>query len=220
MPVSGVFITFEGIDGCGKSTQVELLVEWLRARGIEPLMVREPGGTPLGEQMRNIVLDLATGDIDPRAEALIYATSRAELVNTVIAPALAEGRVVIADRFVDSSLAYQGVGRGLGIGEVRAANKLAIGPYMPNVTVLLAIDANVAAVRRAGNSDDRIEAAGIEFQRVVAEAYNELAAGDSRFHVVDATKSVEAIHGSIVDRIETELEAAGIPASVRAGGVA
>jgi dTMP kinase len=199
--VSGVFISFEGIDGCGKSTQIDLLVEWLKRNGVEPLLVREPGGTKLGEQLREIVLDPATGDIDPRAEALIYATSRAELVNTVIRPALEAGQIVIADRFVDSSLAYQGMGRGLGIEEVRAANALAIGQYMPDFTVLLSIDAETAQARRSGKAEDRIEAAGLEFLSTVAAAYDQLAAGQRRFHVVDATLGVEEIHQSIVAKV-------------------
>ncbi len=190
--VSGQFIALEGIDGCGKSTQLERLVA---IYGDSALVVREPGGTRLGEQIRRLLLDPETGHIDPAAEALLYAASRAELVRTVIAPALIEGRTVIADRFVGSSLAYQGVGRNLGIDAVRRANELAMGATQPSLTFLLDIDVPTSYARRsaAGEEPDRLEAAGTDFFERVRTAYHELAAADPDWVVIDASESADAV---------------------------
>lgn len=174
---TGLLISFEGIDGCGKSTQLTRFAARLSAAGTEPLLVREPGGTGLGERIRALVLDPATGDIDAAAEALLYAASRAELVASVIEPALAAGRIVIADRYVDSSLAYQGAGRDLGIDRVLEANLLATRGRLPDVTVFVDVDPVIATARVGGGGDgpDRLEAAGDEFFTAVHRAYAELA---------------------------------------------
>lgn len=184
--MAGCFIAFEGIDGCGKSTQIALLSGWLRDHGIEPLIVREPGGTPVGEQIRHILLDPETGDLSYESEVLLYAASRAELVRQVIEPALAEGRVVIADRFVDSSRAYQGAGREVGVDAVSRANELATGGHEPDLVVYLQISLQEAVQRRAAEQDDRIEAAGEEFFSRVHVAFEQLASsGDARWKTVN-----------------------------------
>ncbi len=215
---TGLLISFEGVDGSGKSTQLARIADRLRAAGIEPLLVREPGGTALGERIREILLDPDTGDIDPAAEALLYAASRAELVATTIEPALASGRVVLVDRYVDSSLAYQGAGRGLGIERVLEANLLATRGRLPELTVLVALDPSAARERLAqrdeaepGAADeDRLEQAGDEFFARVHEAYRELAARwPDRIAVVDGAGAA--------DDVERLVDAALQPAFTRAG---
>jgi dTMP kinase len=199
--VHGAFLTFEGIDGCGKSTQIELLAAAIeQASGRRPIVVREPGGTPLGEQVRSMLLDHATGDIAPEAEALLYAASRAELVASVIRPALARGITVIADRFLGSSLVYQGAARGLGISRVRAANELAIGDCAPDLTILLDLEPGIAAARRqaTGEAPDRIEASGHDFMCTVADAYRSCAATEPNWVVVDANADPREVHHRVV----------------------
>ncbi len=213
----GPFITFEGIDGCGKSTQVRLLSAWIHeALGREPLLVREPGGTGLGERIRELLLDPATGEISSSAEALLYAASRAELVSEVIEPALAGGTAVIADRFLGSSLVYQGVARGLGVDRVRAANELAIGSCNPDITILLDIPVEVAASRRAatGEAPDRIELAGDAFMERVADAYRSIAATSPQWIVVAADADPDVVHA----RIREGLDAAGFAVSAAIEG--
>jgi dTMP kinase len=199
----------EGIDGCGKSTQFALLADWLRERGVEPVVVREPGGTVLGEELRRVLLDPASGDVAPGAEALLYAASRAQLVRDVIKPALEAGRVLIADRFVDSSLAYQGGGRGLGVERVRAVNELALDGLLPTLTIFLRLDPRVAAARAAATGDpDRIEAAGSAFFDRVADAYELLAAAEpDRFVVIDAAESIEAVSAHVRDAVDARMPA-------------
>lgn len=201
----GSFITFEGIDGCGKSTQVRRLATWIHQQvGREPLLVREPGGTRLGERIRDLLLDPATGDISSEAEALLYASSRAELVSEVIEPARAAGTAVIADRFLGSSLVYQGVARGLGIERVRAANDLAIGTCTPDVTILLDIPVDVAASRRAatGEAPDRIELAGTSFMEQVADAYRAIAASSPGWIVVAADADEDVVYARMLEQLD------------------
>jgi dTMP kinase len=166
-----VFISFEGVDGSGKSTQVELLASVLRAEGREVVVTREPGGTAVGEGVRDLVL---TGpEMTPLAEAALFAASRAELVATVIKPALERSADVICDRYVDSSLAYQGIARGIGVEDVLELNLHAIQNLMPDVTVLLVVDPDEAAAR--AGATDRLERESGAFRRRVAKAYDELA---------------------------------------------
>jgi dTMP kinase len=198
-PVPGLFVTIEGIDRSGKSTQAKRLAA---ALGDEALLVREPGGTPAGERIRDLLKDPAV-DLDPRAEALLFAAARAELVASVIRPALEAGKVVISDRYLDSSLAYQGHARGLGEAEIARMNAWAL---EPDLTVLLRIDPAVAAAR-AGKAD-RFEDEGVVLQRAVAEGYEALvAANPQRWKVIDAARDEDAVAADIL-----ELVKAGVPA--------
>jgi dTMP kinase len=193
----GLFVTFEGIDRSGKTTQARLLGE---ALGTVALGVREPGGTPAGERVRELLKDAAV-PLGPEAEALLFAAARAELVERVIRPALEDGRVVISDRFLDSSLAYQGGARGLGVDEVEAINRFATGGLVPDLTFLLELDAETAA-RRAGERD-RFEDEGAALQRAVLEAYERLVAADpARWRRLDATRSPEQVHADVLAEVE------------------
>jgi dTMP kinase len=194
----GVFIALEGPEGAGKSTQVRLLADWLRARGLDPLVTREPGGTPVAEAVRQVLLG---GEVvEPRPELLLMLAARASLVAGVIRPALEVGRVVVTDRFHLSTLAYQGYGRGLPLGEVEVLNRFATEGLEPDLTVLLDVDPALGEARRsdAGRGPDRIEAAGAAFHRRVAEAYRLLAGEVERVERVDGSASVEVVHGAVV----------------------
>jgi dTMP kinase len=173
------FIAFEGADGAGKTTQARLLAAHLRALGQEVVEVREPGGTPAGEQVRALVLEAAALKLGARAEALLFAAARAQLVEDVIAPALARGATVIADRYVGSSLVYQGVVRGLGTEAVRAINDIGTGGLVPDATVLLAVSAEQAEARRDPDVADRIEREPVGFHRRVIAAYDDVLASDN-----------------------------------------
>ena len=205
--MSGLFITFEGGDGSGKSTQSALLVEWLEALGRSVVVSREPGGTDVGLELRQLVLHWR-GEIAPRAEALIYAADRAHNVATKVRPALERGDIVVQDRYLDSSVAYQGAGRVLGAEEVRNLSLWATDGLLPDLTVLL--DLRDGADRLAGRTQyDRLEAAGDDFHALVSEAYLELAAAEpERFLVLDARGSIEDISAAIRSRVETLLHPA------------
>jgi dTMP kinase len=184
--ISVMFISFEGLDGCGKTTQAAMLADALELEGRQVVRVREPGGTPTGERIRALLLDPAA-TIGAAAEALLYAAARAQLVDEVIGPSLARGSVVIADRFIDSSLAYQGAGRGLGLERVLAVNELATGGLMPDATLLLRLGTDEAS-RRRGGEPDRIEAEGAAFHADVAEGFEAAAARfPERIRVIDAS---------------------------------
>src|SRR5215212_9551779 len=195
----GLFVTFEGIDRSGKTTQAGLLVE---ALGSGALAVREPGGTELGERVRELVKD-ARLEPGPRAEALLFAAARAELVDRVIRPALEAGRVVVSDRFVDSSLAYQGHARGLGVDDVERVNRFATEGLLPDLTFLLELDPAEAA-ERAGMLD-RFEDEGLSLQRAVAAAYERLAEADAgRWRRVDAGRPAQEIHAEVLAAVDAE----------------
>lgn len=189
MSNGGYFISFEGIDRSGKSTQASVLAERL---GDRALLVREPGGTLLSERVRGILKDPDI-PMSPRAEALLFAAARADLVASVIRPALDDGRVVIADRYIDSSLAYQGVARGLGSEEIETLNRWAADSLMPHLTVLIEVDAEVA-VSRGAEENDRFENEGVSFQRKVAEAYAALAeASPDRIARIDGARGPDEV---------------------------
>jgi dTMP kinase len=193
-----VFVSFEGADGSGKSTQAELLRAMLAAEGRDVVLTREPGGTELGERIRELLLD--GPQMSAWAEAALFAASRAQHVEQVIRPALERGVDVICDRFVDSSLAYQGIGRGLGVDEVLKLNLHATHGLLPDTTVLLLVDFETAAAR-AGESD-RLEREGDEFRRSVEAAYRELAGRfPDRIVTIDATGEPEAIAREVRERL-------------------
>jgi dTMP kinase len=192
----GRLIAFEGVEGSGKSTQLELLRRVLEGRGREVVVTREPGGTPAGERVRSVLLDPEV-ELHPRAEALLFAAARAELVEAVIRPALERGAVVLCDRYLDSSLAYQGAARGLGQGPVEEVNRFATGGLLPDLVVLLDLDPAAGLRRRAG-ALDRIEAQALGFHRRVRQAFRDLAAADpARFSVVDATAPVPEVAAQV-----------------------
>jgi dTMP kinase len=191
---TGVFIVFEGMEGAGKGTQVELARDYLRSRGLEVVSTREPGGTGFGDRLRETILDPTTGRVDPRAEALVFAAARAQLVATVIRPALADGKIVLCDRFVDSSVAYQGVARGLGEQDVLTLNAWATQGLFPDLVVLLHLDPE-EGLARAGEDLDRIEAEDLAFHAKVTDAYLRIAEEHpDRFRVVDAKGTPEQVH--------------------------
>lgn len=205
--MSGLFITFEGIDGVGKSTQANLVQSYLESLGHEVVRTLEPGGTELGQEIRQLLLH-RKGHVAPRSEALLYAADRAHHVATLIRPALAAGRVVISDRYLDSSVAYQGAGRALSIAEVRHINLWAVENLLPHLTVLLDLDASTARSRRdsTGTEPDRLEREKLEFFEATRAAYLELAKNEpDRFLVIDASQTVEQMQAQIRARVNTLL---------------
>lgn len=203
--MAGIFITLEGGDGSGKSTQSRLLAQWCEQQGREVVFSREPGGTPLGEQLREIVLH-STGYMTPRTEALLYAADRAQNIATVVRPALERGAVVIQDRYIDSSVAYQGAGRVLGATEIRDLSMWATESLVPNLTVVLDLDPAAGRTRldAARTRFDRLEAEKLEFHQLVRAAYLDMAAAEpERFLVLDATLAPEELNAAIVARIDS-----------------
>ena len=200
---SGFFFTFEGCEGSGKTTQVELLEENLAEKGFGVLVSREPGGTAVGARIREILLDPEGTGIEPLAEALLFAADRAQQVAEVVMPALREGLVVIGDRFVDSSLAYQGVARGVGLEAVARLNEWATGGLEPTLTFYLDMPVEEALARKAGEGHDRIEGEPAAFHQTVREAYIMLSKLYShRVVVIDAKASREEIHARVRREVE------------------
>lgn len=209
-PATGLFIAFEGVEGSGKGTQIRLAEEYLRSIGLDVLVTREPGGTDLGEKIRTTLLDPGTGKLDPRAEALLFAASRAQTVTSVIRPALAEGKIVVCDRYVDSSLAYQGWGRGLGEQDVLTLNVWATQGLFPDLVILLHVEPELGLLRST-EAPDRIELEGQDFHAKVSDAYLKIAEEHpERFVVVQADKAPAevfeevraALHRVLKDREE------------------
>ncbi|MDD7837053.1 MULTISPECIES: dTMP kinase [Paenarthrobacter] len=205
---TGLFIAFEGGDGAGKSTQAARLSDALESRGLSVLRTREPGGTPIGEKLRSLVLDHGHGTIDARTEALMFAAARAAHAHQVIRPALANGTVVITDRYIDSSVAYQGAGRGLGADGVLSLNEWATEGLHPHLTVLLDVDPADGRQRRtAGDAtEDRLESEPDEFHSAIRHAFLDLAgAAPSSYLVLPAGDDIEALAARILERVESLL---------------
>ena len=196
-----MFITFEGIDGVGKSTQLDMLEKHLIAQGKEVVRTLEPGGTELGQEIRHLLLH-RKGDVAPRSEALLYASDRAHHVETKIKPALASGKVVLSDRYFDSSVAYQGAARELDVQEVKDISLWAIDRLLPDLTVLLDLPAQEAMNRRGnkGTEPDRLEREQVEFFERARDEYLRMA-NEPRFLVVDANLSPEEIHSQVLQRV-------------------
>lgn len=211
-PPNCLFIALEGGEGAGKSTQAKLLGDWLRSAGHQVVVTHEPGATVVGRQLRGLLLDRATGSLSARGEALLYAADRAEHVSTVISPALERGAIVVTDRYVDSSIAYQGAGRELPIEDVARLSRWATGGLRPDLTVVLDLPPEIG-LRRAGQSGlDRLESETFEFHERVRERYLELAAADPRHYaVINAVASPEEVAAAIRERIESLLPATATP---------
>ncbi|HWQ77416.1 MAG TPA: dTMP kinase [Anaerovoracaceae bacterium] len=198
----GLFITFEGPDGSGKTTQIERLKAFLKEKGYEAVLTREPGGTAIGEKLREIVLDKNNTEMDYMAEALIYAAARAQHVAQVIRPALEEGGTVICDRFMDSSIVYQGYGRKLG-DCVRIINEYAVRGCLPDITFLFKVDPAVGKRRIKADKLDRLDLEKLEYHKVVFQAYEQLEKQyPERIIGIDAERSIDAISGEIREHID------------------
>jgi dTMP kinase len=201
-----MFVTFEGTDGSGKSTQIRMLADVLRARGHTVVATREPGGTAVGNRLRALLLE-TDEPIGPEAEAYLMTGARSEHVRAVIRPALAAGAIVVCDRFVDSTLAYQGAGRGLPVAELRALQRLAVGDTWPELTVLLDVPVELGLVRRAGAGvANRIDRESLGFHERVAAWFRDAAAGDPcRWRVIDGTPEPAVVHTAILDVVLAKL---------------
>lgn len=193
-----MFISFEGIDGCGKSTQLAMLCDWLQARGKRVIATREPGGTRLAETLREAILH---GDaVAPRAELLLFGAARAQHVNEVIRPALESGAIVLSDRFIDSTVAYQGAGLGFDIAWIRALNAFATEDVQPNLTLVFDVSLDVAEQRRASEKNDRIESRDNEFQTRVRQAFLDLARLEpQRVEVLSAQATAVEVHRHVLE---------------------
>lgn len=204
-----MLITFEGIDGCGKSTQIEKLKSYFDKKGTEYSVFREPGGTELSERIRAILLH-ETDEMDPVTELLLFSAARSQLIREKIIPLLQDNKIVVLDRFYDSTTAYQGFGRtSSSLEEIHTLNKLASHRTVPNLTFYLKINPEVAKKRTSQASKDRMENSGDDFFRKVATGYDMLASTEKRFRVLDAAKSPEIIHQQIVMIIENYQQSAG-----------
>lgn len=206
--MKGIFITFEGIDGCGKSTQCEMLKDYLTEYGKEFIFVREPGGTEIGERIREILLDKKNTQMTARTELLLFEAARAQITDEVIKPALDDGKIVICDRFFDSSSAYQGMARGMGMDFVASLNMAATGGLKPDITFFFDISAEEALARRGkrGEASDRIELAGLKFQEDVRQGYLELAqSSEGRIVTIDANLGIDEIFEQVKGALEGKI---------------
>ena len=196
----GLFITFEGGDGCGKTTQIKLLDEYLRSKGYQTLLTREPGSKGLGIKLREILLNY-DGEVSPRAESFLFLADRAQHVDCIIKPALKEGVIVLCDRHTDSTVAYQGYGRGLDLEQIHNLNSIATNGLKPDLTIVLDVDVETSQ-KRVGVEKDRMESAGIEFFERVRKGFLEIAKQEpERVKVVDSTQTIEEIHKQILELV-------------------
>ena len=202
-----LFISFEGIDGCGKSTQVSMLVEKFKRKKIDHLLVREPGSTFISEKIRKILLDKELGEINPRTEALLMIASRAQLTKEIIIPKLKSGYVIISDRYIDSTIAYQGAGRGLSIDLLDEINNFATHELKPDITFLIDLSSKLASKRRKKSELDRIEKVGNKFQEQVRDQYLKLASENkNRFVTLDGKPTPENIHKIIWNKFKNAMK--------------
>ena len=193
----GLFITFEGPDGCGKTTQMKLLAKYLEKNGKEVVLTREPGGKGLGEKVREILLNY-DGEVSDRCESFLFLADRAQNIDIIVNPAVKAGKIVLCDRHIDSTVAYQGYGRGLDIERINMLNNLATNGQKPDLTFVFDVDVETS-MQRVGKEKDRMESAGIEFHNRVRQGYLELAKQEpKRIKVIDATKSIEEIHKEVI----------------------
>lgn len=195
-----MFITFEGADGCGKTTQIKLIDEYLRSKGYKTLLTREPGSKGLGEKIREILLNYE-GEVSSRCESFLFLADRAQHVDCIIKPALQEGTIVLCDRHTDSTVAYQGYGRGLDIEEIKKLNAIATGGLKPDLTIVFDVDIETSQ-SRIGKNKDRMESAGIEFFKKVREGFLEIAKEEpQRVKVINSSDTIENIHKKVVELI-------------------
>lgn len=194
----GLFITFEGADGCGKTTQMNLLAEYLKEEGYEVVITREPGAKGLGEKVRDILLNY-NGPVSDRCESFLFLADRAQNIDVIVIPAINDGKIVLCDRHIDSTVAYQGYGRGLDIERINLLNNIATNGIKPDLTIVFDIDVKTS-MQRVGKEKDRMESAGIEFHNRVRTGYLELAKHfPERIKVVDATDSIENINKKVIE---------------------
>lgn len=199
----GYFISIEGPDGSGKSTQIGLMKEYFIQKGFQVIETREPGGTKISEKIREIILDNDNKEMSAVTEALLYAASRAQHVHEVIKPSILEGKIVICDRYVDSSIVYQGIARGLGVDSVTCINDFAIQGLMPGLTFLFDIDPETALNRKINNGEaDRLELEDIKFHKKVYNGYRDISKGSNRIKIINASRSVDEIHSDVIKAIE------------------
>lgn len=200
----GLFITFEGADGCGKTTQLNLLKEYLENSGYEVVLTREPGGKGLGEKVREILLNY-DGEVSNRCESFLFLADRAQNIDIIVNPAIEQGKIVLCDRHTDSSVAYQGYGRGLDINQINTLNNLATNNKKPDLTLVFDVDIETS-MQRVGNEKDRMESAGKEFFNRVRNGYLELAKQEpDRIKVIDSTKSIQEVQKDVLEIIKTKL---------------
>ena len=201
----GLFITFEGADGCGKTTQLNLLKKYLEQNGYEVVLTREPGGKGLGEKLREILLNY-DGEVSNRCESFLFLADRAQNIDIIVTPAIQQGKIVLCDRHTDSSVAYQGYGRGLDIDQINTLNNLATNNKKPDLTLVFDVDIETS-MKRVGNEKDRMESAGKDFFNRVRNGYLELAKQEpDRIKVINSTKSIEEVQQDVLQVIESYLK--------------
>lgn len=200
--MKGLFITFEGADGCGKTTQIKLLDEYLRGKGYETLLTREPGSKGLGIKLREILLNY-DGEVSPNCESFLFLADRAQHVDCIIKPALEEGKIILCDRHTDSTVAYQGYGRGLDLERIHYLNEIATSGLKPDLTIVFDVDVETSQAR-VGKNKDRMESAGIEFFNRVRDGYLKIAKQEpNRVKIINSSDTIENIHKKVVELVES-----------------